>query len=432
MSFPKDVMYRKFRLYGFLKNLRFFDPFLILFFREMGFSFLDIGALYAIRELCTNVLEIPTGVIADAFGRRKAMIASFAAYLLSFALFYAVPRFWAYAIAMILFAVGETFRSGTHKAMILEHLRIQGIEDQKVSYYGHTRAASQLGSAVAALIAAGLVFYAGSFRIVFLASTIPYVLDLLLLASYPKELDGELIPLSGAWRSVALKRLVATGRDVLRLLRQPLLLRGLFSGSGFDAAFKATKDYLQPILQTQALAIPILVSFDSHQRVAVLVGTLYCLIYLATSYASSRAGRVQHRVRSLPSAINGTYLIGLGLLAAAGASAWGGVPGLAIAGFLGVYMLQNVRRPIVVGYLADLISHRTMATGLSVESQLRTLLMAAFAPLLGFLADRLGVGVAVMILALGAAAFFPLIRAREDPRSSGKRPAPAEPWEVED
>ncbi len=29
-------MFHKFRAYGFLKNLRFFDPFLILFFREMG------------------------------------------------------------------------------------------------------------------------------------------------------------------------------------------------------------------------------------------------------------------------------------------------------------------------------------------------------------------------------------------------------------
>ena len=36
MPIPKDRMYLKFRLYGFLKNQRFFDPFIILFFREMG------------------------------------------------------------------------------------------------------------------------------------------------------------------------------------------------------------------------------------------------------------------------------------------------------------------------------------------------------------------------------------------------------------
>ena len=40
-------MFWKFRLYGFLKNLRFFDPFLILFLREMGLSFLEIGIILA-------------------------------------------------------------------------------------------------------------------------------------------------------------------------------------------------------------------------------------------------------------------------------------------------------------------------------------------------------------------------------------------------
>ena len=72
MTIPKDLMYYKFCLYGFLKNLRFFDPFLVLFFREMGLSFLEIGALFSIREICTNFLEIPTGVVADAYARSAA------------------------------------------------------------------------------------------------------------------------------------------------------------------------------------------------------------------------------------------------------------------------------------------------------------------------------------------------------------------------
>lgn len=126
MTIPKDLMYHKFRAYGFLKNLRFFAPFLILFFLEMGLSFFQIGVLFSIREIAITLLEIPTGVVADSCGRRKAMIASFSFYLLSFALFYISPCFSIYALAMVIFAFGETFRSGTHKAMILEYLRIKG------------------------------------------------------------------------------------------------------------------------------------------------------------------------------------------------------------------------------------------------------------------------------------------------------------------
>ena len=405
-------MFWRFRLYGFLKNLRFFDPFLILFFREMGFPFLEIGILYSIREVATNILEIPTGILADAFGRRKAMLASFTAYIFSFALFYALPQFWFYALAMVVFAVGETFRSGTHKAMILEHLRLKGLLEHKVAYYGLTRAASQFGSAIAALIAGGLVLYAGSYRVVFLASVVPYILGLFLFLTYPRELDGERAPSFKECRIEAVCRMKETVVDFLSMLRRLSLVRGLLSSAGFDALFKSTKDYLQPVLQAQALALPIFLTLSGEQRVAILVGLLYFVIYLVTSFASAQAGTVQKKLSSGRLAINGSYLLGLILLVCAGASQWLGVPGIAVGAFLALYALQNIRRPILVGYLADLLAQRTMATGLSVESQLRTLVMAAIAPLLGFLADRWGVGPALLCVAGCGAVLFLLGRIR--------------------
>jgi len=412
MGKARDPMFWKFRLYGFLKNLRFFDPFLILFLREMGLSFLEIGALYSIREISTNILEIPTGVLADAFGRRKAMLTSFAAYLVSFALFYALPRFWIYAIAMILFAVGETFRSGTHKAMILEHLRQHGREAEKVAYYGRTRAASQMGSAIAALAAGALVLCAGSYRIVFLASMVPYVFGMILFLTYPRSLDGLQPRRDGGRFPHAVRCIGETLRDTFTSFRQPDLLRGLVSSAGFDAIFKSTKDYLQPILQTLALSLPILLSLSGEKRVAVLVGLMYFVIYIGTSLASSRAGHVAGRVRSLSAAANLTFALGIAALALAGGFAWGGLPVVAVAGYLVVYLVQNLRRPILVGYLSELLTHRTMATGLSIETQFRSLLMAAAAPILGLMADRWGVGVGVLVTAAAGLGLLALLRVR--------------------
>ncbi len=83
-NFIKDVQYYRFCLYGFFKNLRFFEVFLILFFLEKGLSFFAIGTLYAAREITVNLFEIPSGVIADSFGRRRTMILSFGFYIISF------------------------------------------------------------------------------------------------------------------------------------------------------------------------------------------------------------------------------------------------------------------------------------------------------------------------------------------------------------
>jgi len=74
---PKNRQYFKFSAYGFLKNLRFFDPFLLLFFREMGMSFFQIGILFSVREIARAVMEIPSGVLADWFGRKRIMIIEF-------------------------------------------------------------------------------------------------------------------------------------------------------------------------------------------------------------------------------------------------------------------------------------------------------------------------------------------------------------------
>ena len=81
MDITKNRQYYKFSFYGFLKNLRFFDAFFILFLIGKGLSFTQIGILYAVREIIINVFEIPSGIIADTFGRKKALVGSCVLYI---------------------------------------------------------------------------------------------------------------------------------------------------------------------------------------------------------------------------------------------------------------------------------------------------------------------------------------------------------------
>lgn len=410
--FKKDRMFPRFALYGFLKNLRFFDPFIILIFREVGLSFLQIGFLYAIRDVATNILEIPTGVFADAFGRRKSMLMAFGAYIVSFLIFYFFTGFAVYALAMVLFAFGEAFRTGTHKALILEHLQLNNMTHLKVEYYGRTRAFSQLGSSINALIAAGLVFYRGDYRIMFLASTIPYVLDFINLAGYPRQLDGELMQFS---METIGSQIRVTLKSFLGMFTNWRILRALLNSSGFSGLFKASKDYLQPILESFALMLPVFLVLDEKRRSALVIGLVYFVIYIFTSYASQGAAVFSKRFNSLGRAINLTFLTGAGLLFAAGLAIWRNVTWLAILIFLMFYVLQNVRRPMNVSFISDQISNRVMASGLSVESQFTTVLTAIFAPILGALADNFGIGIALMILAAGVLLLFIFVRVDEKP-----------------
>ncbi len=409
-SFPKDLMYYKFCLYGFLKNQRFFDPFIILFFREMGMTFFQIGILFSIREISTNILEIPTGVFADAFGRRKSMIISFLSYLISFAIFSFLPNFYIYAVAMIFFASGEAFRSGTHKAMILEYLKIKGIQDKKVTYYGHTRSCSQFGSALSSLIAIFIVFTAKSYKPIFLYSMIPYIMELFLMMSYPSYLEGTKEKTSGTWAERTKMRFTSTIKEFLSMFKNIHSLKAILNSAIFSGFFKSSKDYLQPILKSQVIALPIFLTLSKDQRVAVVVGLVYFILYFLTGIASRNANKVVDFSPSLTFAINITYIIGALILIISGIMVHIKLFWIGSILFIILYIMQNMRRPMNVGYISEKISSKTMASGLSVESQIKTITTAILSPLIGYTADIMGIGIALILTGILFIVIYPFIK----------------------
>jgi len=409
----KDIQYYKFSAYGFLKNLRFFDPFLILFFRESGMSYFQIGVLFSIREISTNLFEIPTGMLADSFGRRRAMMAAFGAYIISFIIFSFFPVFGVYAVAMIVFAVGEAFRSGTHKAMILDYLKRNDMEKMKVHYYGHTRSWSQRGSALSALLAALLVFFTSNYKSIFLFTIIPYVAGLLLIKSYPKYLDfsEDHEDVGRIWRRTR-QAFGNTLREFKGMLAYRKLRHILLNSSLYDGVFKASKDFIQPMMKNLALSLPIFLALADQKRVALVVGILYFVLYIFTSIVSQFSGRFSDLFNSPQSGLNITYLVSAVVLVAVGFgmryNAF--VPGVII--FTAFYVIYNVRRPMTVGYVSENIKGTVMATGLSIESQLKTLIVTVIAPVFGAVADSIGLGWAFCMLALLLLVTYPAVRMR--------------------
>lgn len=396
-GFNKDLQYYKFCMYGFLKNLRFFEPFLILFFLEKGLNFLQIGTLYAIREILINIFEIPSGIIADSMGRRRSLIFSFLFYIISFITFFCSNAYSLFIIAMLFYAFGDAFRTGTHKAMIFEYLKLKGWNNQRAHYYGHTRSWSQMGSAVSSLLAASIVFYTGSYKSIFIFSTIPYVLDLLLISSYPKELDGinEHLKLNKIY-----SKLVQTGKDFIFSFKKKQILKAILNLSIHSGFHKSIKDYLQPIIQTFALSIPVLLFLNDKQKSAVLIGIIYFFIYFLTSRASRVAGKTKDKFKSIELALNITMYIGFVIAFFSGLLYHSTFYILSIIFYIGIYLVENLRNPIGVAYVSELYKNSILATALSANSQSKSLFAAIFAPILGFLADQYGVGLALSILSL--------------------------------
>ena len=232
-------MITRFSLYGFLKNLNFAEPFLILFYLSIGLSYLQIGILVSFLNICINIMEIPSGALADIYGRKNCMLLSLSSYIGAFIIFafsnYYEPLF----AAVFLFSIGEAFRTGTHKAMIFDWLRQNDRLKEKTMVYGYTRSWSKYGSAAAVLVSSTIVILSKDYRWIFLLSIVPYIAGLWNLASYPdylnNRIDGD-INIGVIFKHTFKSLQKAFGKSGLRKL--------IVKSMGFEGIFDITKNFL--------------------------------------------------------------------------------------------------------------------------------------------------------------------------------------------
>ncbi len=388
---PQRRQLLRFCLYGFLKNQQYYEPFLILCFLDRGLGFTQIGALIAFRAICVNLLEIPSGAAADVWGRRHSMIVSMLAYIGSFALFAFARAYWSFFPAMLLFAAGEAFRTGTHKAMIFDWLSGQGRTDEKTRVYGLTRSWSKLGSALSVVLAVAIVIATRDYRWVFLLAALPYAANVVNFLCYPKELDGA----PDRHRSPA-----EVARVLFAALKQAFTnrnLRGLmFESMCFEGFFAATKDYLQPLVKAVALGalagLTLTSSLDEMTRTALLVAAVYLPLNLAAAMASRASHRAARSAGGEDRLALVLWLLALGIYAITGVGLVLGWGSLAIAGFVLLAVAQNLWRPALVSRFHSHAELDTAATTLSVESQAKTGALVVVAPLLGAAVDWAGAG----------------------------------------
>ncbi|MBV6458430.1 MAG: hypothetical protein HONBIEJF_01557 [Fimbriimonadaceae bacterium] len=381
----------RFSLYGFLKNQRYFEPFLVLVFLEKGMSYFEIGTLIAFREACVNLMGVPTGAIADTCGRRISMILSFAAYIVSFVIFAysTVPAIL--FVAMLFFAIGESFRDGTHKALIFSWLRLQDRLGERTKVYGYTRSWSLIGSAVSVILSAVFVFVSDGYRYVFLFAIPPYLLNIINFFGYPKELDAH-IDEKASVRNVA-RHL----RDaIVHSVRKPDLRRLMLESMGFEGVFKAVKDYLQPVLKAAAgglfaaSGLAIVQSeegWSDTQRSAVLVGVVYFVLYVLSSFGSRQTHKIAERLGNEERASTALWasaalLYGLILL-----GGWMGLAAILIPAFVLLHVMQAIWRPLIISRFDKSSDERQAATILSIEGQAQGLATLACAPIVGLAID---------------------------------------------
>jgi len=381
----RPIMY-KFQLYGFFKNLQFFEPFIILIFVTWGYTLFEIGILVLIQQIIIFLLEIPSGVLADNFGKKTELLVCFAFYIISFIFYFLGPVFIFIILGAIFYGLGEAFRSGTHKAMELDWMERNDLLEYKAFIYGQTRSWSLYGSALNSIFAILFIFILPADRWIFLIATIPFMIDFALIATYPKYMNRS-SPDDHSNLKTLMKKSV---KNIGEMLKSVDLRKSILSSSSYDAIFKGLKDFIQPIMTFLIVFLCVdlqLAESNQEDYTKLILGILYAIVYLMSSFSSRNAYRFSNLFKDSPSAYNllfdlfGAAMIIIGGFLIIGFS-WG-----VILLYLIIYMLYNLRRPILVGHIGNQVPSEKRATILSVEAQSKSIITAILAPVFGLIAD---------------------------------------------
>ncbi|MCY3922025.1 MAG: MFS transporter [Chloroflexi bacterium] len=156
-------------LFQFVRGFHFWLPIWFIFLQSQhGLSYVQIGLMEVLFGIATILAEIPTGAIADRFGRRISL--AFGA--LGFAgatVLFATLNFPALIIGHMSMAITRTLMSGSDQAMLFDTLRQLRRTDDYEHHAGRASAVAT-ASLLAATIFAGPLVSVLDFRTVMVIS----------------------------------------------------------------------------------------------------------------------------------------------------------------------------------------------------------------------------------------------------------------------
>lgn len=358
---------RRFYLYRLLATSYLFVPIFMLFQAERGLTFFERLALGGVYSAVLIAVEVPTGVLADRLGRRRAMMLGAVAMIASCLVAATAHGLPAFVIAEVLGALAMALSSGADSAYLYDQLLAAG----RAGEYGAREAAASAWHLVGSALA-----FAGGGLLAEVALVLPYLATaavaaaaLVVAARLDDDRPGP--PLGGGARATADAGLGAWARQVVAAVTTVARRPGLAWLVGYSAVvfalLRATVYVYQPYLRDRGLG-------------PGRIGLAFAGAAVVSAVVAWRTDALRRRHGDAP--------LLWGLLAALAAS----FVGLAGAGrgpwMLALLVAQAVANGLYSPLTKPLLNREITDSGqraavLSVESMARRAAMAVFAPLLG-------------------------------------------------
>lgn len=154
--------------YHFFTGLHFIAGVLVPFFTDWGgISFSRVTLLQAWFVLWVFIFEIPTGALADRFGRKISVILSAMVFVVGALVYTSMPHFGVFMAGELLLALSMALFSGAGGALVYDTLKEEGREAESKKVLGRFASFHMLGLLVGAPVGSLIANFIGLREVMF-------------------------------------------------------------------------------------------------------------------------------------------------------------------------------------------------------------------------------------------------------------------------
>lgn len=350
---------------------------LVYHIEVVGLNALELVLVGTVLETSCFLLEIPTGVVADLYSRRRSVLIGIFLYGVGFILEGTLPWFTTVLLAQIIWGCGDTFISGALEAWIASEERNRPMD--KVFLRGGQIA--QAGGVLGVVL--GTLLGNMDLRLpIVTAGSLFLFLGLVLLRIMPEtnfspaqeERNGLLADMLGLFK---VNLSFIKGAPVLLALLAITFCDGLAS-EGFDRL--STAHFLEDTIMPSLGLLNSVTWFGVMSLLGSGLGIFVSqvlIVYLGKRETAGRTGVVFFT--------SAGYILGL-ILFALGKSFW-----FMLVAFLITGLMRSLKEPVLVAWMNEQVEERVRATVFSTNGQLDSFGQIIGGPLVGLVAQQVSV-----------------------------------------
>ena len=348
-------------------------PIIILFFQENGFSLTQIMTLQAIYSFSVAIFEIPSGYIADIFGRKKTIVASTILSFVGYLVLSLCSGFFVFSLAQILIGLSGSLMSGSNSALLYDTLLQTDNKELYTKVEGRSYAIGNFSEASAGVLggflAATSIFLPIYVQTSILFLSIPISLTLIEPTVYKKnKIDRSISNIISVVQFVII--------DNVRL-KWLIIYSSIMGVASLSMAW-----FAQPFFKE--IQIPI-----------IYFGILWAGLNFSSGITSFNSYKIEKRYNMCEILTIVTIFMTMSfVLLGMNFNLFG------LIFILLIYLLRGIITPIIRNAINEITTSEKRATVLSVRSFILRISFAICAPILGYITDNYSLTIAFYTLAL--------------------------------